>query len=474
MATISGTGNPDTITPAGVSAGVTGGTPSDAADTIAGLGAADSIDGGGGNDSLDGGAGDDTLLGHAGNDTLVPGSGGAESLDGGEGDDLLDLSGIASLIGLTLVGGAGTDTLDLFDGTVLLPSALPFQGIEIVDFSFTVLVGTAGKDHYDFAGIDAVGLDLEVHGGGGRDTIIGNAASGDRPAFFGGDGSDSLVGAGLTAFLSGEAGNDTLVNTADGGVLLGGRGADSLQGGDGQDFLDGGRGADTMAGGAGNDAYAVDDALDTIVEQADGGIDTVSAYVSWTLGANLEALVLFGGALDGTGNGGDNTITGTDGRNTLLGLGGQDSLDGGLGRDLLDGGTGADTLRGGAGSDTLIGGIGADLLRGEAGGDVFRYLSAAEGGDQIIGFDTAEDRFEVSAGGFGGGLVAGQALTNKQFVANTTGLATRAGMGQFVFDTDDGILWWDHDGLGGDAAVLIAVLSAGSTGMAKGDIAVIA
>ena len=76
----------------------------------------------------------------------------------------------------------------------------------------------------------------------------------------------------------------------------------------------------------------------------------------------------------------------------------------------------------------------------------------------MIGDLRADDRIEISAAGFGGGLVAGVALSGAQFVVNTTGLATRNGIGQFIWERDAKALWWDHDGKGGDAAVLIATL----------------
>ena len=68
-----------------------------------------------------------------------------------------------------------------------------------------------------------------------------------------------------------------------------------LSGGDGDDTLTGGSGDDTLDGGAGNDTYVVNRA-DVIVEGAKAGIDTARSSISWTLGANLENLVLTGSA----------------------------------------------------------------------------------------------------------------------------------------------------------------------------------
>ena len=60
---------------------------------------------------------------------------------------------------------------------------------------------------------------------------------------------------------------------------------------------------------------------DTIVENPGEGIDTVESAVSYTLGDNLENLVLTGLAdnINGTGNALNNTITGNDGDNIIIG-----------------------------------------------------------------------------------------------------------------------------------------------------------
>jgi Ca2+-binding RTX toxin-like protein len=63
MATITGTNNPDIITPGSVSFGVVGGAPTLGSDYISGGGGADSIDGSGGRDTIFGDGGDDTIQG---------------------------------------------------------------------------------------------------------------------------------------------------------------------------------------------------------------------------------------------------------------------------------------------------------------------------------------------------------------------------------------------------------------------------
>src|SRR5205823_947919 len=109
--------------------------------------------------------------------------------------------------------------------------------------------------------------------------------------------------------------------------------------------------------------YYVDQTGDVTTELAGQGTDRVLASATVTLGANVENLLLLGGAdLGGTGNALDNTLEGNLGNNTL---------DGGAGNDTLLGGDGNDHLIGGAGNDTLDGGTGDDSMTGGAGNDIY-------------------------------------------------------------------------------------------------------
>ncbi|QHA83101.1 mannuronan epimerase [Pseudomonas mediterranea] len=121
-----------------------------------------------------------------------------------------------------------------------------------------------------------------------------------------------------------------------GGMISGTDQADTLVGSSGNDTLDGDLGADSLTGGDGNDIYVVDNAFDSVVETntSTSQIDTVKASVSWTLGANLENLVLTGvSEIDGTGNERRNFITGNIANNVLDGAAGNDSMSGGDGND---------------------------------------------------------------------------------------------------------------------------------------------
>ncbi|WP_024675214.1 M10 family metallopeptidase C-terminal domain-containing protein [Pseudomonas syringae] len=125
----------------------------------------------------------------------------------------------------------------------------------------------------------------------------------------------------------------------EGGHIFGTSDDDTLVGGTGNDILDGDQGADDMTGGDGNDIYVVDNALDTVTESNDSPsqIDAVVSSVSWTLGANVENLLLTGvSAINGTGNALKNVITGNAADN------------------ILNGGAGADLLTGGDGSDSYV------------------------------------------------------------------------------------------------------------------------
>src|SRR5262249_1823760 len=68
----------------------------------------------------------------------------------------------------------------------------------------------------------------------------------------------------------------------------GGSGADTLIGNSAANVLNGGAGADAMTGGLGDDTYVVDDAGDTVTENASEGADLVQSSISFTLGANVE------------------------------------------------------------------------------------------------------------------------------------------------------------------------------------------
>jgi serralysin len=174
----------------------------------------------------------------------------------------------------------------------------------------------------------------------------------------GGSGFDTIVGNEVANVLTGNAGDDVLNGNGGNDTLLGGLGTDAVHGGAGDDVMNGGTGGDTMSGGAGNDLFFVDNSGDMVGELSAEGTDTVSSSISYTLGDNVENLILTDSATTGTGNGLDNVITGNAVANTLSG---------GAGNDRLIGGDGVDSLVGGLGNDIFVAEINATKVASKDG-----------------------------------------------------------------------------------------------------------
>lgn len=121
--------------------------------------------------------------------------------------------------------------------------------------------------------------------------------------------------------------------------------------------------------------------------------------------------------------------------------------------DTLVGNEGVNGLEGNAGRDTLTGGLGDDL---------FFYRTPTQGDDTITDF-SGNDMFYISASGFGGGLQVGVSLsltasTTGAFVSDVNPLPTGTGA-NFLYNTGTGVLSFDDDGTGLNAAVKMATLS---------------
>ena len=262
---------------------------------------------------------------------------------------------------------------------------------------------------------------------------------------------------------------------------------DLLDGGAGDDSINSRGGNDSIDGGEGNDRLDLNLTMlsqDVILDLSD---PTTPATLS--IGGSVVNVEIFsissGGGNDSirTGAANDN-LNGGDGNDSLYGGTGYDNLYGGAGNDLLDlgdgdgygnggyadggagndqllGGDGSDNLQGGDGNDLINGGMNSDWLTGGDGSDIFRYQNPNEGGDVITDFNGNFDRIQVSAAGFGGGLVAGMdLLSSGRYVENSTGLAnSTAGIGQFIYLADTNQLYWDGDGEGGLSASLLSTLS---------------
>jgi Ca2+-binding RTX toxin-like protein len=234
----------------------------------------------------------------------------------------------------------------------------------------------------------------------------------------------------------------------------GNNGNNIITGNNNNNILAGSAGNDTLIGNGGNDLYFVSSVGDVVTEGVNLGSDTVRAFVSYTLSANVENLTLLDTQnLNATGNQLNNRLTGNDGQNTLTGQAGND------------------ILIGGAGNDRLLGGVGNDTLTGGSGNDGFRLNAPGEGIDTIVDFVTINDTVSLLGSAFGGGLTGGTTLSSAQF---TIGSQATTANHRVIYNATTGRLWFDRDGIGSTfSAVAIANLSAGLN-LTSSDIFVVA
>ena len=273
---------------------------------------ANTLTGNAGNNLLDGDAGADTMLGGAGNDVyFVDNAGDAVVEDPGEGFDTVFSTAHFRL-------SANVDDL-------VLQGNADLQGYGNGDTN--LMYGNAGNNILDGgAGADA------MFGGAGNDVYYVDNA-GDQVVENPGEGFDAVFS---TAHFRLTANVEALVLQGSADLQgYGNAGVNALYGNAGNNLLDGGAGADAMSGGAGNDIYFVDNAGDSVIENASEGTDVVFSTAHFGLSANVETLVLQGSAdLQGYGNSEANTLYGNTGSNLLNGEGGADIMLGGAGNDV--------------------------------------------------------------------------------------------------------------------------------------------
>lgn len=320
--------------------------------SLIGGSAGESIDGYASNDVMRGNGGNDVLRGLAGNDSIFGGDG-SDFLGGDDGDD-------------ELIGGSGNDQLSggLGNDIYRFGAAQGFD--EIADTSginrilLDAGIAPAAVTVYRTSSTSALGwissattddLVLVVNGGSDQLRVLDYyAGQTPRPI-------DQVVFADGTVW-DGSAIDSRAVNIA--GT------------------------ANTFTGTTSNNSYTVDHPNDVINEPANGGTDSVSANVSFTLPTNVENLTLTGPLnINGTGNTSANTITGNSLDNVLDGRAGADNLFGGAGNDTFafydDNAT--DAFNGGQGDDSYYIGIEGTSTNGYANDSVSE--AANEGFDTI-------------------------------------------------------------------------------------------
>ena len=150
---------------------------------------------------------------------------------------------------------------------------------------------------------------------------------------------------------------------------------------------------------------------------------------------------------------GNDDINGSKFDDLLLGFAGDDLINGGRGADRLFGGADSDTLDGGRGRDTLIGGGDVDWF-------LFSTPRGGNGGvDRIRDFDPALDNIMYERD-INESAVAGDSALPKLMEATRfhVGRHATTEAHRFIYNPENGKLWYDADGRGGDDQVLVAKL----------------
>jgi len=139
----------------------------------------------------------------------------------------------------------------------------------------------------------------------------------------------------------------------------------------------------------------------------------------------------------------DDVITGDTDVNNLIGQNGNDTIDGGAGHDTLEGGNGGDTI-------------------------VFGAPIDAANSDTVIGFNSGEDKISLKDSVFALTCDPGDGLSGSEFAAGSS--AANPG-DRVIYDSTTGNLYYDDDGSGSHAQVLIAHFDGNPT-ITAGDIVI--
>ncbi|MCH7629061.1 beta strand repeat-containing protein [Novosphingobium sp.] len=443
------------------------------------------IEGSAQNNVLDGGAGADIMVGGDGGDIYY-----VDNVD----DQVIEARGGTRLNYLDEVRSSISYVLPTnLERLVLLDGAIAGTGND----SINTIIGNDGDNVLD----GKYGRDT-LEGGKGNDSYyisetLENAI--EKP--------DEGIDTAYVVFGTGYALAANIENGTSGstnGVAIAGNELDNiLTGGIGDDNLDGRLGRDVLQGGNGDDYYSLlQDSVDTVIEQAGEGFDTIDAAFDTTLPDNVEQLFLEGDALVGTGNAGNNTIIGNTLDNVLDGKGGDDLLKGGQGRDVYyvdssadqifdDGGSGdeafasasfslegtnvdrltltgravraegngsanllignaiANDIDGAGGDDTMRGGLGDDTYWVDSKGDIVEERAGE-------GKDTVRARIDyVLPGNVENGAV--DSAAGKKLTGNTLANVLTGGAGADILDGRAGLDVL-RGGLGDDTYVLSEAL----------------
>jgi len=345
-----------------------------------------------------------------------------------------------------------TTNITFFDGRLLFGD----NSTALNDDAANVLAGTAGKDLLQgFGGADT------MNGGAGDDTYIvgtGDVLS-DSAGF------DTVVtdvswtlGAGFEKLQMTGTGNISATGNNDANIAIGNAGNNYFNMRAGNDVIQAGAGNDWIDMSAFGTASYGDDVID-----GGAGTDTVNFAISAgqqsAVNVDLTAGTLRGGGVGGAGSA---TVTSIE---HVIGAGFDDSIRGAAAAETLEGREGNDMLSGMGGNDTLIGGTGQDRF-------VFAAAPGAADADLVTDFVSGTDKltFDISvftelgaAGNFAAGdmrFAAGAGITSGQDASD-----------RIVYNTTTGQLFYDADGSGTGAALLVATLQ-GAPALSATDVVV--
>src|SRR6266446_5641663 len=189
-------------------------------DTLLGKGGNDLLFGGSGDDTLTGGDGDDQMFGQAGNDRMIwnPGDG-SDLMEGGDGIDTAEVNGGNAAETFTVTANGTRVRFDRLDPAPFSHDTATTENL--------VLNMNGGDDTFTAGNGLATLINLTVDGGAGNDTITGGDGN---DTLLGGDGNDVIAGGRGNDTAQLGAGDDTFVwNPGDGSdVVEGQEGTDTL------------------------------------------------------------------------------------------------------------------------------------------------------------------------------------------------------------------------------------------------------
>ncbi|MGZ8347094.1 MAG: calcium-binding protein, partial [Allosphingosinicella sp.] len=459
-------------------------------DILLGKGGNDFLFGGAGDDVLTGGDADDQVFGESGNDKMIWNPGDDTDLfEGGAGNDLAEVNGGNGAEVFTLTANGTRVRFDRLDPA---PFALDIGTTEKI-----VVNMNGGNDSFSATGNLAALIGVTVDGGAGDDTILGSngvdlllggegndfldGQQGNDTAFLGagndvfqwdpGDGSDVVEGQDGSDELrfNGSAGNEIMAASANGGRVLFTRNLGTIV----MDLNDmetltvnalGGTDTITINDLSGTDITDVavnlggtiggstgDGAADVVVANATSGNDIVDIF-----GAGTSVAVL--------GLAAEINITNSEGANdslVIIGGGGNDgitatTMPAGIIKLTLDGGAGDDTLLGSQGADTFLGGDGDDFVFGDNGNDT-ALLGA---GDDVFQWDPGDGNDTIE-GGTGTDLMlffGSNASENINIVANGGRTLFTRDVANVTMDLND-VERIEYRALGGNDNIFVGDLS---------------